>query len=113
MNPYPRVIDIIVNPATDFKQIVLFIAKTNPSIIIKAIDSERSLRSIKDSTEIIPIQFNADTFNGIKNGVNKITLIKQHREKTGVSLLQAKNDIEAMIAYYTSITAQNNVQSNL
>lgn len=79
-NYYAEAIDICADNETDFRAIVIEIAKTNPSLVVRARNSK-------------VWAFQARL---IRNGQSKIEAIKYCRRMTGMGLKEAKEAVEAL-----------------
>lgn len=81
MNYYARAIDVVTNPETDFRALVIEIAKRHPKAVCEV------AVFVPWETECLPlIQAN-----------QKIEAIKACRNSTGMTLIDAKNAVEALM----------------
>jgi len=81
MSYYAKAIDILTNPETDFRDIVIQIAKMNPQAVVDAVGFNPWER------KCIPL-IRAD---------KKIGAIKLCRELTGIPLKEAKDAVEELM----------------
>ena len=85
VNYYAQTIDIITSNTLEYKKIVQEIAKTSPSVFVKAF--QKVYPNIeRDDLEYIEL---------LKQGL-KIQAIKLRREKTGEGLREAKSYIDQL-----------------
>lgn len=80
---YKRAIDIITDENTNWKDIVVALAKANPSQLVEIIDGKESKLGAK-----IQEAYNSHGF---------VVAIKAHRELTGSSLKEAKEYVDTVI----------------
>lgn len=80
---YKRAIDIIIDENTNWKAIVVALAKTNPSQLIEIVDGKES-----DFGSVIKKTYESQGF---------VAAIKHHRELTGSSLKEAKEYVDKYI----------------
>lgn len=84
MNYYAKAIDIITNPETDFRAIVIEIAKRHPKAVFEA-NHEQTVSGWE--REVIPLL----------RTEKKIHAIKVCRERTGLTLKDAKEAVETLM----------------
>ena len=101
MNAYKQVIDIVTDNNTDWRDIVISLARTNPSLVIAAYlecaggmtSAERRNKKIKFNSllkkhrEEIKITYNSDGL---------VPAIKQWRSIFGCGLKEAKDQVEKL-----------------
>lgn len=80
---YKRAIDIITDENTNWKDVVVALAKANPSQLVEIIDGKESKLGAK-----IQEAYNSHGF---------IAAMKTHRELTGSSLKEAKEYVDKYI----------------
>ena len=78
---YQAAIDLITDPDTDFRGVCIALAKINPKALCQA-------------AELIPWQMEV---RRIFHAEGKVAAIKWHRERTGMSLVDAKDAIESIM----------------
>jgi len=78
---YQAAIDLITDPDTDFRGVCIALAKTNPKALCQV-------------ANLVPWQMEA---RRICHAEGKVAAIKWHRERTGMSLVDAKNAIESIL----------------
>ena len=98
VNYYPKAISILASflnneiSTTETRNILTHIAQKHPSVLVKAYDATKPVA--EPAAE-------PDYMNGIRayiKGGQIIKAVKQYREFTGVSLLEAKNFIDSLRA---------------
>ena len=85
MNYYAKAMDIIGDPTIDFRKICVNIAKSHPSVLVKA--------SPKNSTQLDAQQKVKDC---LEASANVIEAIKLYRRLTGLSLREAKDFVDSI-----------------
>jgi ribosomal protein L7/L12 len=89
MNYYAEAIGIITDPDTDFKALVIDIAKKHPKVIV---DSRA-----KSSAEILELSWQAKVRSIAAANGSKIDAIKACRNMTDMGLKEAKDAVERLI----------------
>jgi ribosomal protein L7/L12 len=82
-NYYAQAINIVADPQTDFRKLVIEIAKQHPKVIVQAHLGSSWEGEIKSM---------------IAASVGKIEMIRHCRNITGMGLMEAKAAVEALMA---------------
>lgn len=92
---YCRVIDMIAVSSLDYRDVVIKLAKANPSALLMIIDhidgADESAKANDLNTEI------GKAFSGDGSGSRKVEAIKRCRALTGWGLYEAKKYVDALV----------------
>lgn len=85
MNHYPQVIDVLLDDSTDFRAIVIAIAKKHPKLVLDSMPKDPEPEWLRE----------VDAHLASDAPGRKISAIKLWRAHTGAMLKEAKEAVEA------------------
>lgn len=98
-NKYNQIIDIIINPNTDYKTIAMEVARQYPSVFLKCsgVKDEPKHENPTPRSYISPNEIITDgpIIDFIRRG-QIVSAIKEYRGQTGLGLKESKDAIDAL-----------------